>query len=408
MKWIPRNGYMDFLLRNRERQIIKVVSGVRRCGKSTLFALYQERLLADGVQPEQIHVVNFEDIAFEDLLEYHALYRYIEERLVPHQWNYVFLDEIQHVPQFEKVVDSLFIKDNVDVYITGSNAYFLSGDLATVLSGRYVELRMTPLSFAEFCSAENARQKYTLRELYEKYTTESSFPYALQLGGSQRDVAEYLRGIYSTILLKDVVDRLRVSDVKMLESVVKYVFANIGSLMSSRRIANAMTSAGRKIDGKTVERYLRGLQDAFLIYQADRFDLKGKELLKLNPKYYVVDSALRFLLVGRKGEDTGHVLENVVYLELLRRGYQVCVGTMAQGEVDFVAKNETGLSYYQVSESTQQPEVLARELKPLQSLRDQYPKTLLTLDEINAEADYNGIRKRNVLQWLLEATREQP
>ena len=404
MKWIPRNGYMDFLLRNRERQIIKVVSGVRRCGKSTLLALYQEHLLAGGVQPKQIHAVNFEDIAFEGLLEYHALYRHIEERLVPDRWNYVFLDEIQHVPQFEKAVDSLFIKDNVDVYITGSNACLLSGELATFLSGRYVELRMLPLSFAEFCSAESAGQKYTLRELYEKYTTESSFPYALRLGGSERDVHEYLRGIYSTILLKDVVDRLRVGDVKMLESVVKYVLSNIGSLMSSRKIAHAMASAGRKIDGKTVERYLQGLQDAFLFYQAERFDLKGKELLKLNPKYYAVDAALRFLLVGRKGEDTGHVLENVVYLELLRRGHQVYVGTMAQGEVDFVAKDEHGLSYYQVAESTQQPEVLERELKPLKSLRDQYPKTLLTLDEINAEADYNGIRKRNVLQWLLEGS----
>lgn len=265
---------------------------------------------------------------------------------------------------------------------------------------------MLPLSFAEFCSAEKARQKYTLRELYEKYTLESSFPYALRLGGSERDVAEYLRGIYSTILLKDVVDRLRVNDVKMLESVVKYVFANIGSLMSSRKIAGAMASAGRRIDGKTVERYLQGLQDAFLLYQAERFDLKGKELLKLNPKYYVVDSALRFLLVGRKGEDTGHILENMVYLELLRRGYQVYVGTMAQGEVDFVAKDEKGLSYYQVSESAQQPEVLERELKPLRSIKDQYPKTLLTLDEINAEADYNGIQKRNALQWMLDVPKQ--
>lgn len=402
MKLIARDNYMDFLLRNRERHIIKVVAGVRRCGKSTLFALYQDRLRKDGVKPEQIHTVNFEDLAFEHLLEHHALYRYIDSRLIPGQWNYVFLDEVQHVPQFEKAVDSLFIKDNADIYITGSNAYFLSGELATVLSGRYVELRMLPLSFAEFCSVGNFRQKYTLRELYEKYTTESTFPYALQLSGAERDVNEYLRGIYNTILLKDVVDRLRVHDVKMLESVVNYVAANVGSQLSSRKIANAMTSMGRKIDGKTVERYLKGLQDAFLIYQAERFDLKGKELLKLNPKYYLVDAALRFLLVGRTGRDTGHVLENMVYLELLRRRYQVYVGAAGNGEVDFVAKNEKGISYYQVAESTQQPDVLARELKSLQALQDQYPKTLLTLDEINAEADYNGIRKKNVLQWMLE------
>ncbi len=402
MKMIPRKRYMDFLLRNRERHLIKVVSGVRRCGKSTLFSLYQQQLLQDGAAPDQIHIVNFEDLAFEKLQEYHALHQYIENRLVPGKWNYVFLDEIQHVPQFEKAVDSLFIKGNVDIYITGSNAYFLSGELATVLSGRYVELRMLPFSFAEYCSVENFRQKYTLRELYEKYTTESSFPFALQLEGEEQSIGEYLRGIYSTILLKDVVDRLRVNDVKMLESVVKYTASNIGSLMSGRKIANAMTSMGRKIDGKTVERYLKGLQDAFLIYQADRFDLKGKELLKLNPKYYVVDAALRFLLVGRTGRDTGHVLENMVYLELLRRGCQVYVGMMPKAEVDFVVRDEKGLRYYQVAESTQQPEVLERELKPLQSLQDQYPKTLLTLDEINAEADYNGIRKKNVLQWMLD------
>lgn len=402
MKWIARDSSMDFLLRNRERHIIKVVSGVRRCGKSTLFSLYRERLLADGVDAAQIHAVNFEDIAFEHLQEYHALYRYIEGRLVPGKWNYIFLDEIQHVPEFEKAVDSLFIKDNVDIHITGSNAYFLSGELATLLSGRYVELRMLPLSFAEFCSVEGMREQHTLRGLYEKYTTESSFPYALQLGGRAQDIQEYLRGIYNTVLLKDIVDRLRISDVKMLESVAKYVFANIGSLLSARKIANAMASAGRKIDGKTVERYLAGLQDGFLIYQADRFDLRGKEILKLNPKYYVADAALRFLLVGRKGQDTGHILENMVYLELLRRGYRVYVGASANGEVDFVAQNAEGTEYYQVAESTQQPEVLERELKSLKMLKDQYPKTLLTLDEINAEADYGGIRKRNALQWMLD------
>ena len=402
MKMIARDNYMDFLLRNRERHIIKVVSGVRRCGKSTLFSLYRERLLADGVDAAQIHAVNFEDIAFEHLQEYHVLYRYIEGRLVPGKWNYVFLDEIQHVQEFEKAVDSLFIKDNVDIYITGSNAYFLSGELATLLSGRYVELRMLPLSFAEFCSAEGMREQHTLRGLYEKYTTESSFPYALQLGGRAQDIQEYLRGIYNTVLLKDIVDRLHISDVKMLESVTKYVFANVGSLLSSRKIANAMASAGRKIDGKTVERYLSGLQDGFLIYQAERFDLRGKEILKLNPKYYVADAALRFLLVGRKGQDTGHILENMVYLELLRRGYRVYVGASANGEVDFVAQNAEGMEYYQVAESTQQPEVLERELKSLKMLKDQYPKTLLTLDEINAEADYGGIRKRNALQWMLD------
>lgn len=401
MKLIPRPEYMDFLVRNQQRQIIKVVSGVRRCGKSTLFSLFKDYLLQQGVQESQIQTINFEDIAYEPLQEYHALYKHITDRLVPGAWNYIFLDEIQHVPDFEKAVDSLFIKDNVDIYLTGSNAYFMSGDLATLLSGRYVELKMLPLSFKEFCSAER-ESRYTLREMYEKYIHESSFPYTLQLNGQEKDIREYLSGIYNTILLKDVVGRLAITDVKMLESVTKYLFANVGSLLSFRKIANSMVSAGRKIDGKTVERYIKGLQDALLIYQADRFDLQGKELLKINPKYYVVDAALRFFLIGRRGQDTGHILENIIYLELLRRGYQVYVGSLASGEVDFVTRDAQGLAYYQVAESTQQPDVLKRELKPLQSLKDAYPKYLLTLDEINAEADYNGIQKRNVLHWLLD------
>jgi len=401
MKLIERASYMDFLQRNRERPIIKVVSGVRRCGKSTLFSLYQQYLLQDGVSGEQIHVINFEDLAFEELQEYHALYDYVCERLVTGKWNYVFLDEVQHVPHFEKAVDSLFIKEKVDIYITGSNAYFMSSDLATLLSGRYVELRMLPLSFREFCSCEMLQERFSLRELYEKYTRESSFPYAMQLEGRGKDVHEYLQGIYSTILLKDVVARLRIADAKMLESVTKYIFLHVGSLLSPRKIADSMTSAGRKIDGKTVERYLQGLQDGLLVYQADRFQLVGKEVLRINPKYYVVDAAMCFFLIGRKGQDTGHVLENIVYLELLRRGYEVYVGALPGGEVDFVAQDESGQSYYQVSESTQQPEVLARELKSLQALKDNYPKYLLTFDEVNATADYDGIKKRNVLRWLL-------
>ena len=253
MKLIERASYMDFLQRNRERPIIKVVSGVRRCGKSTLFSLYQHHLLQDGVTEEQIHVINFENLEFEDLQEYHALYRYVCERLVPGKWNYVFLDEIQHVPQFEKAVDSLFIKEKVDIYITGSNAYFMSSDLATLLSGRYVELRMLPLSFREFCSREMLQERFSLRELYEKYTRESSFPYAMQLDGREKDINEYMQGIYSTILLKDIVARLRIADAKMLESVTKYLFLHVGSLLSPKKIADSMTSAGRKIDAKTVD-----------------------------------------------------------------------------------------------------------------------------------------------------------
>ena len=401
MQLLERKEYLDFLKRHKDRHIIKVVSGVRRCGKSKLFELFQRHLLEQGIPKENIISINFEDLAFEELQEYHALYQYVTSHMQPDSMNYIFLDEIQHVPDFEKAVDSLFIKENADVYITGSNAYFMSGELATLLSGRYVELKMLPLSFKEYYDASNLSANHTLKDIYERYLAESSFPYTLQLDGRQQDINEYLLGLYNTVILKDVVGRIRISDVKMLESIVKYLFANVGRLLSIRKIADSMTSAGRKIDSKTVEKYLTGLQDSMLIYQAERFDIRGKDILKINPKYYVADAALRYLKVGRHGQDTGHVLENTVYLELLRRGYEVYVGSMTNGEIDFVAKDEHGLTYYQVTESTLQPEVLERELKPLQRIKDNYPKYLLTLDEIESTADYDGIRKLNVLKWLL-------
>ena len=401
MKLIPRPEYMNFLKRYQDHHLIKVISGVRRCGKSTLFYLYRQYLLNHGVMPEQIITINFEDLAYESLCEYHALYRYIMERMQADKMNYIFLDEIQHVKNFEKVVDSLFIKDNADVDITGSNAYFMSGDLATLLTGRYVELSMLPLSFREF--SQGMTGDMSLSEQYNAYIRISSFPYALQFQDDSQAVEEYLSGIYNTILVKDTLRRMRSSDTMMVESLMKFLAANIGSLISPNKIANSMTSAGRKIDNKTVEKYLQGLKDSLLIYQADRFDVRGKQLLKINAKYYLVDPAFRRLLINDTGQDTGHILENIVYLELLRRGDKVYVGQLPRGEIDFVVEKSGTREYYQVAESTLLPEVLERELKPLQSVPDQYPKYLLTLDEIAPEADYDGIKKKNVLRWLLEA-----
>ncbi|WP_302172899.1 ATP-binding protein [Megasphaera elsdenii] len=400
MKLIPRPEYMNFLKRYQDHHLIKVISGVRRCGKSTLFYLYRQYLLNHGVMPEQIITINFEDLAYESLCEYHALYRYIMGRMQADKMNYIFLDEIQHVKNFEKVVDSLFIKDNADVYITGSNAYFMSGDLATLLTGRYVELSMLPLSFREF--SQGMTGDMSLSEQYNAYIRISSFPYALQFQDDSQAVEEYLSGIYNTILVKDTLRRMRSSDTMMVESLMKFLAANIGSLISPNKIANSMTSAGRKIDNKTVEKYLQGLKDSLLIYQADRFDVRGKQLLKINAKYYLVDPAFRRLLINDTGRDTGHILENVVYLELLRRGDKVYVGQLPRGEIDFVVEKSGTREYYQVAESALLPEVLERELKPLQSVPDQYPKYLLTLDEIAPEADYDGIKKKNVLRWLLE------
>lgn len=399
MGLIPRPEYLAFLQRYRDRALIKVVSGVRRCGKSTLFILFRKFLMQQGVEPAQIISINFEDLAYESLCEYHALYRYITERMLPDQMNYIFLDEIQHVPQFEKVVDSLFIKENTDVYITGSNAFFMSGELATLLTGRYVELAMLPLSFKEFC--QGLKGNMTLPAKYEAYVRNSAFPYALQFQDEPQAVEEYLTGIYNTILVKDTLQRLGSSDTMIVETLMKYLAANIGSLISPNKIANSLTSAGRKIDNKTVERYLQALKDSLLVYQAERFDVRGKQLLKINAKYYLVDPAFRRLLINDTGRDTGHILENIIYLELRRRGGKVYVGQLPRGEIDFVVEKPGGREYYQVAESTMAPDVLEGELKPLQQVRDQYPKYLLTLDEIAGEADYNGIRKQNALKWLL-------
>ncbi|MCI7478793.1 MAG: ATP-binding protein, partial [Selenomonadales bacterium] len=331
MNWdlIPRNNYLDFLIRNRDLKIIKVITGVRRCGKSTLFTLFKQYLLANAISKEQIIDINFESIDFDNLLDYKALHQYILDKTTSDKMHYIFLDEIQHVDKFERVVNSLFLKDNLDIYITGSNAYFMSGELATLLTGRYVELNMLPLSFKEYVygleilESKNTINKLTLAEKYNLYINNSSFPFVINIMDRPESINEYLQGIYNTILVKDVMTRLRVNDVKILESITKYLFANVGSLLSPRKIANTMTSAGRKVDPKTVERYLQGLKDSLLIYQANRYNIKGKELLKINSKYYIADVALRYLLTGNKGTDTGHMLENIVYLELIRRGYKV-------------------------------------------------------------------------------------
>lgn len=402
MERIERKEYLDWLVRWREQQIIKVVSGVRRCGKSTLFAIYRDWLLGQGVDERQIIAINFEDIDYEHLTGYRALYDYIKGLLLPDRVNYIFLDEIQHVEQFEKAVDSLFIKDNCDVYITGSNAYFMSGELATLLSGRYVELKMLPLSFREFCSGLRTSPAQTNAQKFDAYLRMSSFPYALRLPSTGREVQEYLTDLYNTVLLKDVVARARIADVTSLEAVTKFLLHNIGSQVSATKIANTLKSAGKGVDQKTVDKYMRGLTDSLLIYEANRYHIKRKQYLSTQSKYYAVDVALRNTLVKGAASDIGHILENIVYLELLRRGERVFVGELEDGEVDFVTLGPEGTVYYQVAATTLDEEVLKRELAPLQRISDNYPKLLLTLDEVFATADYDGIQKRNVLDWLLE------
>ncbi|MDF2921578.1 MAG: hypothetical protein K0R57_492 [Paenibacillaceae bacterium] len=407
MRRINRAAYLEWLIRHKDKQLIKVVSGVRRCGKSTMFEIYREYLHRSGVEENQIVFLNFEDVEYEDLCDYRPLYDYIKERLLPDRMNYIFLDEVQHVNEFEKTVNSLFLKENCDVYITGSNAYFMSGELATRLSGRYVELKMLPLSFAEFCSGLGEdRKTLSKNEKFNLYLELSSFPYVLRYDNGPKESREYLRDIYNTVLLKDIVARLKVSDVNTLENVTKFLLHNIGNRVSPTKIAATLKSQGKGVDQKTVDRYIRGMMDSLIIYEAVRYNIKGKQFFTQQNKYYAVDIALRNILVRGKDSDIGHILENIVYLELLRRGYEVSVGQLDDGsEVDFVAVNSRETVYYQVSATTLAEDTLKRELAPFRKITDNYPKYLLTLDDVFGTADYEGIKKKNVLDWLLEAWR---
>lgn len=395
---IVREAYLEDLISLKDKNLIKVITGIRRCGKSTMFELYQDYLRTNGIEEEQIISVNLEDGDYRSIRTADTLYEYIVEKLVKDRQNYVFLDEVQQAENFQEAVDWLYVKKNVDLYITGSNAYILSGELATLLSGRYVEIKMLPLSFKEYVSAFPDNQN--LAELYRNYLTNSSFPGTLELERKQ-DVRMYLEGIYNTILLKDIVTRKRISDASILERVVEFMFDNIGNLCSSTKIANAMTSGGRKISVPTVESYLSSLTDSYILYRAGRYDIKGKQYLTTGFKYYVADIGLRYYLLGTRQVDQGHILENIVYLELLRRGYEVHIGKIGDAEVDFIAINSEGQEYYQVSQSVLEEQTLQRELASLEAIKDHNPKYLLTLD-YTPTVSHNGIRQMNVLEWLIK------
>lgn len=396
---IMREEYFQRLVGYRDKKIIKVITGVRRCGKSTLLKMYKNYLLEHSVDVEQIIDINFEDFDYEDLLDAKALYAYIRERIVPDKMTYLILDEIQNVKGFQKVVDSLFLKDNIDIYITGSNSYMLSGELATLLSGRYIKIEMLPFSFCEFVKANQMQDN--LERAYQQYIESGSFPYISHLEKEKNQIYDYLKSIYDTIILKDVIGRKKITDVMMLESVIRFLADNIGNSLSTKKISDTMTSNGRSINVRTVESYLSAFMDSYIIYQAKRFDVKGKQYLKTLEKYYMVDIGLRNAMLGSKSNaDVGHILENVIYLELIRRGYEVYIGKVDNVEVDFVARYEKGVKYIQVSASVRDENTLERELRPLQKITDHYPKCIMTLD-IDPEADYEGIRRINALDYLM-------
>ena len=398
---IQRTEYLNKLIAFRDKQLIKIVTGIRRCGKSTLLELYQQWLLQNGVEAEQILAINFEDLDYEELTDSKKLYAYLKAHLADGKMTYIFLDEIQNVPDFPKAVDSLYLKKNVDLYLTGSNAYLLSSEIATRIAGRYVQIEMLPLSFREYMESTGSMEDRGVK--YAEYLENSSFPYALELKDQPAELRDYLEGIFNTILIKDVMARRKIVDPLMLKSILRFLFDSIGSPLSSKKIADTMTSAGRKIDPKTIERYLDALTESYIIYPARRYNIRGRQYLKTMEKYYVVDIGLRYLLLGSQKADSGHILENVVYLELLRRGYEVSVGKMDEFEIDFVAQNAKGLTYFQVALSVRDEKTLERELRPLMAVRDHYPKLLLTMDD-DPETQYDGIRRINARDWLLGLT----
>lgn len=393
---IKRTAYLKNLQQLKDTDLIKVITGVRRSGKSTLLAQFREELAISGVRKEQIIAVNFEDLHNDQLRDYQKLYQYLTAQIKTKQKYYIFLDEIQNVEGFQRVVDSLYLNKQLDIYLTGSNAYLLSGELATLLSGRYVEIKLLPFSFAEYLASTGSDK----REAWKNYFSNGGFPYAAAL--TQDNIRmQYLDGLYNTVLVKDVLARKKIADPTLLGDIFRFLLDNIGNIVSSKKIADSLTSYGRKTSSLTVENYLSALSEAFIIYKAERYDIKGKQYLKSLSKYYAVDLGLRTLLLGNQHTDIGHLLENIVYLELLRRGYKVYIGKLDDREVDFVAMSSGGTrAYYQVAATALDSNTFAREIAPLQKINDNYPKYLLTLDDLPQEN--KGIKELNILDFLLK------
>lgn len=392
---IERKEYLDFLIKLKDKKIIKVVTGIRRSGKSTLFKLYRDYLLENGIKEEQIISLNFEnpnDMKFDNWRE---LFNDIESKLLKDKMNYIFLDEIQIISEFERVVDGLFIKDNVDIYITGSNSYMLSGELATYLTGRYMQIHMLPLSFLEYLTISDTNNE---QKAYQQYIEVGGFPYLINLANDKSLIRNYLDGIYNTVLMKDVISRNNIKDIMILESVIKFLFDNIGQLVSTNKISNTLNSNNRKNSVNTIESYLSNLLDSYIIYKVSRYDIKGKEYLKTGDKYYVCDIGLRNYLLGEV-RDLGSILENLIFLELKRQGYEIYIGKYDDKEIDFVIKNEDGIKYIQVALSVRDEATREREFAVLDNIKDHYPKYLITLDyDTNV---YNGIRQISAIDFLL-------
>lgn len=404
---VKRKEYLNKLIEWKDEQVIKVVTGIRRCGKSTLLMQYQDYLRENGVADEQIISLNFEELENEDLLDYKALYSYIKERLCKDKMTYIFLDEIQNVASFEKAIDGLYVKDNTDVYITGSNSYLLSGELATLLTGRYVEISMLPLSFAEYKELSNESEENAFSE-YMRY---GGMPYVASMSKTEEKVNTYIEGIYNTVVVKDIEDRQKrretdpdkrkINDIALLKTIAKYLSSVIGSPVSVKSVTDYLISNGRRVSPNTVDDYMDALAESYIFYPAERFDIVGKEILKSNKKWYIVDLGLKNHILPRRNYDLGFSIENIVYFELLRRRYKVNIGKYGNSEVDFVAQKNGVLTYYQVTADMTNETTFEREITPLRNIKDNYEKIVLTLDKFSV-GNYEGIKVVNLIDWLLK------
>ena len=399
---IKRKEYLKQLLSWKDQNIIKVLTGIRRCGKSTILKLYQEYLSNNGIDPSQIISINFEELEYEDLQDYKKLYQYIKDRLVENKMMYIFLDEIQNVPSYEKVVDSLHVKENIDIYITGSNSYIFSGQLATYLSGRYIEIPVLPLSFKEVYNPQTNKE-----EAFQKYIKTGGFPYINQIQLLNEQIDMYLEGIYNTVIVKDIEERINrknsksVTDIALLKAISKYLSSVVGSPVSIRSITNYFKSNERTISPNTISNYVEALCESYLYYPVEVMDVSGKEVLKSNKKYYIVDPGIRNYILPKQFYDLGFTIENIVYLELLRRRYNVNIGRNGRTEVDFIAKRNDVYTYIQVTASLVDENTFNREMRPLQQIEDNYEKIILTLDRYTL-GNYEGIKVINIIDWLLE------
>lgn len=398
---IIREKYLKQMIDSKDTEFIKVITGVRRSGKSTLLLMFKDYLLKNGVKKENIIHINFESALYDNIKNYKDLYQHIKEK-IKNDKMYLLLDEVQNVESWEKAINSFKVDFNIDIYITGSNAYLLSSELSTLLSGRYIEIKMYPLSFKEFLTF-NKYDDNNLEDKFNEYLKFGGLPAITLIKDNDELILSYLNDIYNTIVKKDIIDRNNIKDTALLENIIKYLFNNVGSPISSNKISDYLNSNKivQKANHQTIDNYLNMLEKSYIIYKADRTDVKSKALLKTLGKYYVSDTGLRNIILGFRNINEGHLLENVVYLELLRRGYKVNIGKTSDYEVDFVAENPHTIKYYQVTQTLSDEQVKNRELRSLESIYDNYEKIILSMDK-SINNDFNGIKVKNIINWLLE------